>query len=132
MSTIKLSISEMMEYFLFILAVAAKESDHKEFFDKHFRLSALNKFRQSVLRDFITRYKLFIDSIENEKLTTLLIVPDQKTTEPEAEKPAGILKKILRQFGLRDHTELEKILNQLNEETAKKYSGRELPLKYLK
>ena len=34
MSTIKLSISEMLEYFLFVLAVAAKESDNKEFFDK--------------------------------------------------------------------------------------------------
>jgi hypothetical protein len=134
MSLTRLTVSNMMPYFLYVIGRALEDSDDPELkkgYEKIFRYPGLRKFILEN-RQFMQEYKIFINSINNLQQTRIEIFNDTGEQVPD-EKPSPlkrILKTIQRLTGLQKESNQIEFLNNLlleiekqnlNENTCEKY-----------
>ncbi len=89
--------------------------------------------RQHRLRnkELFQKLKILVNGLNTEDVNLIRITTSDIEDTGGTDKQSK-LNKLLKKFGLKDHKELEEILDSLYEEASKEYSGRELPYKYLK
>lgn len=91
MSVIRLTVSDLYDFYIFEIAEAMKTAspETRKYFEKIFRSAALKKFNLENKTRFLQRHRIFQNSLENNQNSRIEIVPEKDgKIEPDKKRPA--------------------------------------------